>query len=223
VRQSEHSIRPPLACLAPVSPDFILPLVVFPCCSDFRSELLLSAECRWFWRACPISQVDYPAHAAGLPTILFRSVFSSVHKPNSVACSGFPLVVFLPERCHRAASSLCLCEDFCRPGSSWISFRSGLCSACEHGIDLCSSAVQSVPCPSLPPFSSKEHAVSSRVHRSLIRFCRQHSSSTGRRSAPVATKIFVFCTGAADPFSCSYFSRQAVFLRFRFGSLLLIH
>jgi hypothetical protein len=175
--------------------------------------------------SCPPSAAGSgePARAAGLPTILFRSVFSSVHKPNSVACSGFPLVVFLPERCHRAPSSLCLCEDFCRPGSSWISFRSGLCSACEHGIDLCSSAVQSVPCPSLPPFSSKEHAVSSRVHRSLIRFCRQHSSSTGRRSAPVATKIFVFCTGAADPFSCSYFSRQAVFLRFRFGSLLLIH
>jgi hypothetical protein len=104
-----------------------------------------------------------------------------------------------------------------------LGFRSGLvCVPLVSTASTC-AAVQSVPCPSLPPFSSKEHAVSSRVHRSLIRFCRQHSSSTGRRSAPVATKIFVFCTGAADPFSCSYFSRQAVFLRFRFGSLLLIH
>jgi hypothetical protein len=38
----------------------------------------------------------------------------------------------------RAASTLSLCEDFCRPCSSWFSFWPGLLLACERGIDLCS-------------------------------------------------------------------------------------
>jgi hypothetical protein len=102
--------------------------------------------------SCPPSAAGSgePARAAGLPTILFRSVFSSVHKPNSVACSGFPLVVFLPVRCHRAPErrSRCACVKI-SAARARLGFRSGLvCVPLVSTASTC-AAVQCSPCPVL--------------------------------------------------------------------------